>query len=133
MTTELEIKTFSNEPHEFLLTPENFLDTLMEWLPDYLHKMRSFQAGNITIKLPFGALVCAYTNTVGGEKFRIYYDTALGASASFYFSPLGADDDVIVEFAMRIDRTFQQMHKMEKFNKQRTTKSLVMRLTPQLF
>lgn len=97
----------SNEPREFILTPENLLTTLVEWMPDQLTRMRSFESGTIKIDDGFNRLECQYMQTVGGEKFRIVDRTPWGDSGSDYHDPLGADDDIILAFGQRIEERFK--------------------------
>ncbi len=92
-----------NSPSEFELTQDNFLDVLTKWMPDQLHNMRQYVSGTIKIDCGMESIECQYMQTVGGEKFRLVNQTPMGSSASVYFEPIGADDDIIVAFAGRIE------------------------------
>lgn len=106
-----------NTPREFILTPENLLETLLEWMPDQLSAMRQYASGPIKIGDNFSSLQCQYMQTVGGEKFRIVDRTPMGDSGSDYYDPLGADDDIIIAFAARIERGFAFIQKRNRLIK----------------
>ena len=100
----------NNEPREFVLTPENYLETLMEWMPGQLERMRFYEAGPIKTTISStDTLVCQYMQTVGGEKFRLFDMTHLGASGSVYYEPRDQDDDVILAYAKRLQDIFAFM------------------------
>lgn len=107
----------SNEPRAFLVTPGNLFDTLLEWMPDQLDRMRQYVSGPITIDNGVSSLECQYIQTVGGEKFRIVDSTPFGDSGSDYYSPLGVDEDIILAFAQRIDATFKTRRRMNEIRK----------------
>lgn len=95
-----------NEPREFTITPGNFLDVLMEWMPSQLDRMRQYESGPIKIGGGLYSLECQYMQTVGGEKFRIVDRTPMGDSGSDYHGSLGADEDIILAFAKRVEYVF---------------------------
>ena len=105
----------ANEPHEFTVTPDNLLDTLMTWMPDQLDRMRQYASGTISIPESFATLECQYIRTVGGEKFRIVDVTPMGDSGSVYYEPLGQDDDIIIALGKRIE---SQLARISKLNSQ---------------
>lgn len=120
-----------NAPREFALTPENFLDILLEWMPDQLADMRQYASGTIEIGDSFNSLQCQYMQTVGGEKFRVVDCTPMGDSGSDYHDPVGVDDDIIVAFAARIERDFAFIRKRNGLIKSDPKPlQLMMRFTP---
>jgi hypothetical protein len=96
----------SNEPREFTLTPANLFDNLIKWMPAQLERMRQFESGAIKVGDGIRRLECQYIQTIGGEKFRIVDLTPFGDSGSDYYSPLGADEDVVLAFAKRVEDAF---------------------------
>lgn len=111
--------SISNEPTEFILTPENFLDVLGEWIPAQLEKMRLYQAGSVVFGDWPSRLEIQYMQTIGGEKFRVVDVTPRGDSGSVYFAPIGQDEDVLLAYARRIERHFVSLKWVhEKFNKE---------------
>ena len=103
----------SNTPTEFIITPENLLETLMTWLPGQFEEMRLYRAGAIKVQRSFSTIECQYMQTIGGEKFRVVDCTVQGDSGSCFYESLGDDDNVILDFARRIERSFESM---KKFN-----------------
>lgn len=120
-----------NTPTEFELTAENYLDVLLEWLPDHLHNMRQFISGDIKVDCGMSTIECQYMPTVGGEKFRVVDQTYMGASGSVYFAPLGNDDDVIMEIAKRVENAMKSQQKIQKtFKNKEEVISLKMKFMP---
>lgn len=101
----------NNEPREFILTPDNVLETLMTWMPDQMDRMRQYEVGAIKVDDGFASLECQYMQTVGGEKFRIVDRTPMGDSGSDYYAALGSDEDVILAFARRIEGKFSSLRR----------------------
>lgn len=106
----------SNTPTEFIVTPDNLLDVLMEWLPEHLEKMRLYQSDGVSVEIGLGNTVeLRYGFTIGGEKYKVsdrnYHQQD---SATDYLSPIGADDDVILSFAVRVNRMFQTVKRGNK-------------------
>jgi hypothetical protein len=119
----------SNTPTEFTITPDNLLDTLMEWLPGQFEKMRLYQAGTIKVSISgVSTLECQYSQTVGGEKFHIADVGPYGASGSCYYDSLGADDDVIMDYSVRINRIFGTLKKINEIRKEAEPKPLELKM-----
>lgn len=116
----------SNEPREFTLTSDNLLDTIVEWMPDQLHRMRSFESGSIRLGGGFSALECEYMQTVGGEKFRIVDRTPWGDSGSVYYAPLGEDDNIILAFAARAEKALMAGERRASISKADTSAEMKM-------
>jgi len=122
--------TSNNEPHAFILTPDNLLDVLMQWMPDQLHRMRQFEAGAIKIGGDLHSLECQYMQTIGGEKFRIVDCTPMGDSGSHYFSPVGTDEEIILAFARRIESLFGSKRRRNELLKKDSPIEIEMMFTP---
>lgn len=120
----------SNEPREFILTPENLLDILMEWMPNQLDRMRQYESGAIKIGDGYSSLQCQYMQTIGGEKFRIVDCTPMGDSGSDYHSPLGADEDVILAYGRRIESLFASKVRRNELLKKDWPIELKMQFSP---
>lgn len=107
----------ANEPTAFVLTPENFLDVLMEWMPGQFDKMRLYQSGPIRLgREPF-PIECQYMQTVGGEKFRFVDKSPMGDGNSNYYEPLEADEQIILELANRVSQMFSRISTTNKMMK----------------
>jgi hypothetical protein len=121
----------SNEPREFELTPDNLLEIMQTWIPEQLNRMRLFEAGSIVVaRYPGTTLECQYMQTIGGEKFRIVERTFRGDSGSDYHPPIGADDDVILAFAARVESVFAFQRKANAIRKTSEPISAAMHFLP---
>lgn len=119
-----------NSPSEFELNQDNFLDVLIEWMPDQLHNMRQYASGTIKIDCGMESIECQYMRTAGGEKFRVVNQTMMGSSGSVYFSPVGEDEEIIFAFSERVGAFLNAVVRMNnKFGTDRAT-SLKMTFEP---